>query len=155
MGSSTVGLDWGLSSRETGTESPLLGLMRAPEARLPMACMAPREIGPREPSKSFVEDWGERRRARERIFLMGFSSRLIVDRFIDSSALKDGSEGDMEGETVWEFRKGMKIDSSIRSWIRLTAASRVSGAGGTSTFWCRSRGSRSSLDRLISRGEPG
>lgn len=92
---------------------------------------------------------------RDRTLFIGCSSRLVDDRLMKSSGPIKGSEGPMEGEVVWLLTKGRKMDSSIKSWIRFTAESNVSGTGGAGIFlYCRSA-SRTSLDRLISRGDPG
>lgn len=53
-----------------------------------------------------------------------------------SSGLKGGKGSDcggMDGDVVCALRKGRKMDSSMRSWMRLTAESRVSGTGGMTT----------------------
>lgn len=95
IGSSAVGLDWGLESsvRDTETDSPLV-LRRAPEARFPRAWTAPIERFERPPvaGRSFVEDWGEIRLARDRTRFMGCSSRLVLGRLMVSSGLKGGSD---------------------------------------------------------------
>jgi hypothetical protein len=94
--------------------------------------------------------------ARDRTFFIGFSSRLVDERVMISSGPRIGpEEASMEGEVAWLFTKGRKMDSSIKSWMRLTAESNVSGTGGAVTFEYWRRSSRTSLERLISRGDPG
>lgn len=158
MGSSTVGLDCGLlESSVKEADSPLV-LGRAPEVRFPRAWAAPSDRFERPPvaERSFVDDWGEIRFARDRTLFIELSSRLVFDRYIMSSELNCGSDsGTIDGDVVWLLRKGRKMDSSINSWMRFTAESSVSGAGGMVTSRYARRRSRTSLERLISRGEPG
>lgn len=107
IGSSAVGLDWGeleSSVRDREVESPL-ELRRAPEVRLPMACTAPSDIVDRPlpvAGRSLVDDCGEMRfETRDRTFFIGFSSRLVDDRFMRSSGpIKGSVQGTMEGEVV-------------------------------------------------------
>lgn len=150
MGSSVVGLGCALleSSVKEADSPPVLG--ETPEVRFPTAWTAPSD------ERSFADDCGEIRFARDRTFFIESSSRLALDRYIMSSELRRGSDsGTIGGEVEWLLRKGRKMDSSINSWMRFTAESSVSGAGGTVTSrYARSR-SRTSLERLISRGDPG
>lgn len=137
MGSSAVGLDCGLESSVSASEpdSPDV-LSRAPDARLPRACIAPSETveRPAVAGRSLVDDCGEIRLVRERMRLTGFPSYDGLDKSIVSSGPKaESSWASMDGEVVWLFRKGRKIDSSIKSWIRFTAELSVSGVGGVVT----------------------
>ena len=71
---------------------------------------------------------------RDRTLFMGCSSNVEEERLRISSGSMKGSEGIIDGDVVWLLTKGRKIDSSIRSWMRLTAESRVSGTGGAVTL---------------------
>ena len=119
MGSSAVGLDCGLESSVSASEpdSPEV-LSRAPDARLPRTCTAPREMleRPAVAGRSLVDDCGEVRLGRERIGFTAYSSIDGLDKSIESSGPKGESIwASIDGEVVWLLRKGRKIDSSIKS----------------------------------------
>jgi hypothetical protein len=103
-----------------------------------------------------VGDRGDTCLGRDYAQLAKFSSRLVMDRFMESSDPR-GESGRLstDGETLWLLRNGRKMDSSISRWIRVTAELRVSGRGGVVMLMYRRRTSRASLDRLISWRAPG
>jgi hypothetical protein len=100
---------------------------------------------------------GERRPPFDLTRLTACSSRLGLETIVSPSSWENsGSErGKTCADDEWAFRKGMKIDSSIKSWTSFTAASSIEGGGGTDALACWTISSRTSLETLISRGEPG